>query len=127
MRAQHKGMGVVCARKGIDVVEACRSSEASGKSAAAPGASGALIPADGSAYAESYMDADVRDCEVLRQVVNPLCSFDPPAESARGFHSKVRAGKGWTIEFWIKIDSKTLGGDTLLKNTIRLIEVGLSL
>lgn len=108
MRAQHKGMGVVCARKGIDVVEACRSSDANpARGLAGPGASGALIPADGSAYAESYMDVDVRDCRVLSQVVNPLCSFDPPAESARLFHSKVRAGKGWTIEFWIKIDSKT--------------------
>ena len=102
-------MGVICARNGIDLAQACRQ-RASGSSqldGAAPGATGALIPADGSDYAESFMDVDVRDCEVLQKVVNPLCSFAPPGDSAKGLHSKVRLGKGYTIEFWIKIDRKT--------------------
>ena len=52
---QHKGMGVICGRRRLDLAAACRTNRASPDTSPAPGASGALIPADGSAYPKSYM------------------------------------------------------------------------
>ena len=66
----HRGMGVICGRRGLDLVAACRSNRASPDTSPAPGASGALIPSDGSAYPESYMvcgrETCVRACRSIK-------------------------------------------------------------
>ena len=103
----HKGAGVLCTQKDLDVVDLCKKNRAQPDTSTAPGAMGSMIPADGSPYTEQYMDINVRDCDVLANVVNPYCAFTPPADFGRGFHKKVKEGGGYTIEFWIKILAQT--------------------
>jgi hypothetical protein len=91
----HKGMGLVCARSGVDVVDLCKKSKqrrgATSTAAAGfsgigtpPGAQSTAIPADGSAYEKSYMDVKLTDCEVLKKVVDPYCAFGAARTDRRG-------------------------------------------
>ena len=52
----HKGAGLICARMGVDLVTRCKNNSINPDTSTAPGATGSLIPADGSPYAESFMD-----------------------------------------------------------------------
>ena len=101
----HKGNGVICGRAGLDLVELCR--RPASNLSAAPGATGALIPADKSPYEEQFMDVDVRDCNMLQQVVDPLCSFRAADMLGPASHRQIKKTGGYTLEFWIKIQKKT--------------------
>ena len=166
----HKGMGVICAREGVDLVAQCEQWKRDGRrgssSASSVGALGYLIPADGSAYSESYMDINVTDCTNLQTVVSPYCAWGSSnthmarrastisssgttncasgpstaagthrrggtapastgtsvATSSTGcstvnwsneMHATVKKNKGWTIEFWIRIDPRTRIPETI--------------
>ena len=154
---QIQGAGLICPRKGVDLVARCRSNLKNPDRSPAPGASGSLIPADGSPYRDSYMDINITDCDRLEYVLDPYCAFTPlkvdavekrrragttfndestdeslpvvggrrgdhagsvlarPVSSekewARETHKEIMDtggyGAGWTIEFWVKIDSRT--------------------
>ena len=132
----HKGMGVVCARESVDLLALCEKNQKTPDTSPAPGASGIPIPKDGSAYEEKFMDIPVADCEYLKKVVNPYCAFGASnthiarrdtrrggggstsasasvaattstVDWAKEMHKKVKASGGWTLEFWMKIDSRT--------------------
>ena len=154
--------------QGVDLVGLCLQQQQTPDTSPAPGATGSLIPQDGSAYAESYMDIQgITDCTVLETVVDHACAFKtrltsvrrgsagiemdtradngqkgrqtPPREAAsstsvrRGsagaassaastaaapsssapagwgasMNTHVRASRGYTLEFWMKIDATT--------------------
>ena len=76
--AANPGSGLVCARQGVDLVDLCVKNSASPDTSAAPGATGSFMPADGSDYEHAYRDIDVRDCSVLRAVVQDTCAFAAP-------------------------------------------------
>ena len=76
--AANPGSGLVCARQGVDLVDLCVKNSASPDTSAAPGATGSFMPADGSDYEHAYRDIDVRDCNVLRAVVQDTCAFAAP-------------------------------------------------
>jgi len=135
----HKGMGLICARQGVDVYELCKKNNSTRRGASStavstlvghpPGAQVVAIPADGSAYEKSYMDINVRDCSVLKKVVDPYCTFGTARTDRRGgesattttsssvsspamvfgseVHKEIKKNGGYTIEFWLKIDTKT--------------------
>ena len=154
--------------QGVDLGGLCLQQQQTPDTSPAPGATGSLIPQDGSAYAESYMDIQgITDCTVLETVVDHACAFKtrltsvrrgsagiemdtradngqkgrqtPPREAAsstsvrRGsagaassaastaaapsssapagwgasMNTHVRASRGYTLEFWMKIDATT--------------------
>ena len=125
----HKGMGVICAREGVDLVAQCEQWKKNGQrgssSASSVGALGYLIPADGSAYSESYMDINVTDCINLQTVVSPFCAWGASnthmarrvsagssvsttaVNWSNEMHATVKKNMGWTIEFWIRVDPRT--------------------
>ena len=76
--AANPGSGLVCARQGVNLVDLCVKNSASPDTSAAPGATGSIMPADGSDYEHAYRDIDVRDCNVLRAVVQDTCAFAAP-------------------------------------------------
>jgi hypothetical protein len=90
----HKGMGLICARSGVDVVDLCKKSKRRGATSTSttgfsgtgtpPGAQSTAIPADGSAYEKSFMDIKLTDCEVLKKVVDPYCAFGAVRTDRRG-------------------------------------------
>ena len=48
----------------------------------------------------SFMDIDVTNCTTLANAVNPYCSFT--ADWTKKINPQIKAGKGYTLEFWWK-------------------------
>ena len=90
-----KGAGVICAREGIDLVAQCLKNKQNPDTSAAPGATGEWT------Y-DKHKDIDVRDCEVLKKVVDPYCTFPTPGSWTKSINTQVTANKGYTIEWWWK-------------------------
>ena len=102
-----RGAGVICGREGVDIVEECRVYKTFLK--ANPSAS-AISTARGTGamgvwrngYFKDYMDVRVDDCEVLKSVVNPYCSFAVPGDWTRKVNEEIKQNAGYTIDFWWK-------------------------
>jgi len=93
------GAGVICGRMGVDLVENCRANARSPDTSPAPGATG--WEDIGSLFGwRSYMDIDVKNCDVLAKVVHLPCAFD--GGWTKQINSEIKAGGGYTIEFWWK-------------------------
>lgn len=68
------GAGVICGRKGIDLVERCQANKMRPDTSPAPGATG--WENVGTFGWKDYMDIDVKNCDTLGKVVHPPCAFD---------------------------------------------------
>ena len=88
------GDGVICVREGVDAVAECRKSVSTATSTQ-------THPQVWSPdFLRSFMDINIKDCDILKSRINPYCSF--PAPWTKDVKAEVTRNGGFTMEFWWK-------------------------
>ena len=85
-----RGVGVICSRQGIDLVQQCRDNNVAPDTSIAPGATG--WNKESTFGPQKFMDIDVTNCDTLAKVIDPFCSF--PGGWTKKINLDIKANRG---------------------------------